>query len=724
MSKKVPQKHDGSGDNVAGNKYVNQPQPLTGRTGALNNLGSRGIAPDRFVGRDEKLVELHRRLMEREVVAIAGVVGMGGVGKTELAVQYGRSRAEDFAGGVVWLPGERLVSELLALARQWFLTTADLDYLARLSSEGEQVQFCWSRWPGDRERVLVIVDDVVDFATQVKSFVPPGDRFRVLVTTRDRQLLPEGDCLFLDVLELAAALALLAGAIGEERLGREREGAEELVERLGRLPLAIELVGAFLKQRREWSLAKMLGRLTEKGLAARALTKVPQTAQAERGVAAAFALSWEVLSDDQQRLAVLLGCFGTGPIPWELVEYCLPEVDEDELEDWREEGLVRLSWLTLEGEGHYGLHPLVRKFFGQQRQFRDDGKALQQEFLNTLVCVAKTVPPNPTLADQARVRSAIPHLEQAAQCTDQITTDDRNYTLPFAALAHLAEAQSLWPKAEQYQRAALQVSETRLGADHPDAASIVNSLALLYKSQGRYEEAQPLYERSLQIRESQLGAEHPDTATSLNNLAELYRVQGRYGEALPLYERSLEIYELQLGAEHPSTATILNNLAGIYCAQGLYEEALPLYERSLQIRESQQGAEHPNTADSLHNLAFLYGAQGRYWEALPLCERSLQIKEKQLGAEHPATAVSYGNLGELLIEFENYQKAEQHLLKALEIFIKSFEREHHYVQETVRRLVSLIQTVIANQQTAQLSDHSLTQALLQKFTSRSPQTDD
>ena len=448
--------------------------------------------------------------------------------------------------------------------------------------------------------VLVIVDDVVDFETHVRPFLPSDRRFRVVVTTRDRELLPEQNCLFLQVLELGAALALLAGRIGWERLERERERAEALVERLGRLPLGIELVGAFLGRKVDWSLAKMLGRLGEKGLEVRALTKVPRTVQAERGVAAAFALSWELLEEDQRRLAVLLGCFGTGAIPWELVEYCLPEVDGDELEDWRDEGLVRLSWVTREGPGLYGLHPLVRRYFRDQCQGRDDGEGLQRAFLNTLVAVAKTVPQTPTLEDQNRTRTALPHLEQAAHCTDQI--DGEDCTWPFTALGRLAESQSLWPQAEGWWQGALQASEERSGADHPDTATSLNNLAGLYESQGRYSEAEPLYERSLEIHESQLGADHPDTASSLNNLAALYKSQGRYSEAEPLYERSLEIKEKQLGADHPDTAYSLNNLASLYYALERYGDAEPMYCRCIEIFQAALGNDHPNTQIVFENF--------------------------------------------------------------------------------------------------------------------------
>src|ERR1051326_6301612 len=165
--------------------------------------------------------------------------------------------------------------------------------------------------------------------------------------------------------------------------------------------------------------------------------------------------------------------------------------------------------------------------------------------------------------------------------------------------------------------------EKALGADHPDVATSLISLAGLYREQGHYGDAEPLYRRSLAIYEKALGPDHPYVATSLNNLAELYNAQGRHGDAEPLYQRSLAIYEKALGADHPDVATSLNNLAELYRAQGRYGDAEPLYRRSLAIHEKALGADHPDVAASLNNLAELYRAQGRFGDAMPLVSQTI-----------------------------------------------------------------------------------------------------
>ena len=147
-------------------------------------------------------------------------------------------------------------------------------------------------------------------------------------------------------------------------------------------------------------------------------------------------------------------------------------------------------------------------------------------------------------------------------------------------------------------------------------AHVLHKAGNYLRERGQYKDAEPLLTQALAIHELQLGADHPDTATSLNSLARLYRSQGKYREAEPLLKRALAIREQQLGTDHLSTATSLNHLAGLYRMEGKYLEAEPLLKRALTIREQRLGFNHPDTAQSLNSLAYLYLVQGKYAEAI------------------------------------------------------------------------------------------------------------
>ena len=106
---------------------------------------------------------------------------------------------------------------------------------------------------------------------------------------------------------------------------------------------------------------------------------------------------------------------------------------------------------------------------------------------------------------------------------------------------------------------------------------------------GRYPEAEPLLVRSLSIYEQQLGADHPDTALSLNSLALLYESMGRYAEAEPLYVRSLKILFNRLGDNHPNTQTVWSNF--IYCLR-----------EAISAGQDSQLSQHPTTQSILQQL--------------------------------------------------------------------------------------------------------------------------
>ena len=334
-----------------------------------NNLNRRGIwDPERFVGRGQALADLHKKLENNKPLAIAGVVGMGGVGKTELAIQYARQHWQDYKGGVVWLAGERAVNELLGFAQSQLFPTFKL---ADLGDVPVQLGYCWRNWPkqGDPPQpVLLIFDDVTDYQEQVQPCLPEGKRFRVLLTTRERF---QGiDRLELDVLDPQDAIALLEHLVGSDRVEAEASTVAELCEWLEYLPLGLELVGNYL-QEEACSFAELFTALKarqRKVLEHPSLTQPEPTMTAQHGVAAAFELSWERLDLDARFLGAYLSVFAPAPIRWELVVAPgeASAATEEALQTARRK-LVRLSLLKRAG-AMVQFHSLIREFFIEKRE--------------------------------------------------------------------------------------------------------------------------------------------------------------------------------------------------------------------------------------------------------------------------------------------------------------------------------------------------------------------
>jgi len=353
------------------------------------------------------------------------------------------------------------------------------------------------------------------------------------------------------------------------------------------------------------------------------------------------------------------------------------------------------------------LHDLTTQFEGLLGQLKYSDSPDLATSLNRLANL---------YANQGRYSQAQPLYTRALDIRErQLGADHPDVGSSLNNLANLYKSQGRYAEAEPLYRRALASGEQQLGADHPAVATTLNNLAELYRVQGRYAEAEPLYRRALASGEQQLGADHPAVATTLNNLAGLYKSQGRYAEAEPLYLRALAISEQQLGADHPAVATRLNNLAGLYESQGRYAEAEPLYLRALASGEQQLGADHPAVATRLNNLANLYYAQGRYAEAEPLYRRALSISEQQLGADHPDVATTLNNLANLYESQGRYAEAEPLYRRALAILVEKLGDDHPNTQAVWQNFRGFLQAVMEAGQTAQLSEHEMTQEVLRQI---------
>ena len=680
------------------------------------------LGTDYFVGRAQDLDDLHKLLKQENRIVITAVTGMGGVGKTELAVQYAQQRwQEAFPGGVCWLSARGaegnadIGTQIITFGKSYLGLNPPEELDAK-----DQVAFCWRQWPRfdpetqEPESVLVVLDDVTDYR-QVEPYLPRDQRFTVLMTTRV-ELGSRIAKLPIGVLARADALELLRQLAGAERIDAELETADALCEWLGDLPLGLELVGRYLAWKQDWSLAKLREKLEERELQARALTRIEEGMTASLGVASAFELSWQELSEEAQELACLLSCFALAPIPWERVEACMPEADPEELEDWRDEELVRLSLLKRVETGRYQYHQLIQRFI---RTKLPEDSPLIGAFCRVMVAASKEID-NSLTRDQALVWSGmILHVEESAtHWIAQVT--DAGIIWPFVGLGRFYQGQGLYTHAEPWYEKCVVATRNRLGEEHPDFAISLNNLALLYESQGRYSEAELLYQQAL--KKQILGEEHPNVATVLNNLALLHKTQGRYSEAEPLYQQALALRKKLLGEQHPNVATSLNNLAGLYESQGRYSRAEPLYQQALALRKQLLGEQHPNVASSLNNLAGLYKSQGRYSEAEPLYQQALALRKQLLGEQHPDVASSLNNLAELYRSQGKYSKAEPLYLRALIIWLQRLGENHPNTQTGRNNFVYCLQQALAAGQADSLSDHPLTQQLLAQLQFQPPES--
>ncbi|MFM6063598.1 MAG: NB-ARC domain-containing protein [Microcystis panniformis] len=465
---------------VQGDQIINPPQTPQKVSTTIPSDVRQG-SPN-FVGRQQDLKNLHEALQKEGKVSVCAVRGMGGVGKTELAVQYALSK--EFQKRYVacyWFSLNQgdLATQILLKAAPYL---AMPEKLQKSGSVEEQVKWCWQNWHPQEGQILIVIDDVKSLEDIPQELLPISSRFKVMLTTRQRNLSLRFWELPLGVLSEAESIELLTKIVDAQltsRIENEIETAKEICRYLGYLPLALELVAKYLKDDRMLSLEDYLQQLS---LEDESLSdEMVRGIKAERGVIAAFNLSWQRLQGLATQLAMLLGRFAAAAIPWQdLVEPTINSLgwEKKAVRDARKQ-LDNLSLIEIEDGKNIAIHSLLREYFRyQSKQEGDDFiHVLQGGIASSGIAVAKTIPQNPVIADIDRVRLAIPHLELLSQemLDDIPNPDDDNLMWAFLGVARFYQGQGQYNSAERYFDNCLEAVQSRLGDNHPYVADSLNN---------------------------------------------------------------------------------------------------------------------------------------------------------------------------------------------------------------------------------------------------------
>ncbi|HEU0131150.1 MAG TPA: tetratricopeptide repeat protein [Mycobacteriales bacterium] len=643
----------------------------------------------RFTGRSGELRALAEALASRETTAVVQTIaGLGGIGKTTLAVEHAYRRSGDY-DVVWWVRAEDptvLAADIAALAGPLGLVSGAFDQSESLAAV--------RRWLEGHSRWLLVFDNA-ETPEAVEPYLPRRRTGHVLVTSRNQHW-PDADMLPLAVPPEDEAIQLIRRRA--ETLSEP--DARRLAEAVGRLPKALEVAAAYIRAT-GCPVDEYLTRIDVAGLFKASFVRVDEDADAAALLDACALLAPEDIP--RPLLVRLVGdAARTDKAIRTLRAYSLVDVAGDAVSLHR---LVQHERRDRIGpERMAAARARVVRALDEALPERHDDVAAWPTFARLLPHVLTAVPGSESAAAVSVLARAGNYQLEVADFAGARATSERALTIAestagpadpgtAATLGNLAmvlEALGDAAGARPLLERALAIREAALGPAHPEVATDLSNLAMVLYALADTAGARPLLERALAIDEAARGPAHPEVATDLSNLAMVLRALGDAVGARPLLERALAIDEAALGPAHPKVATDLSNLAMVLRALGDAVGARPLLERALAINEAALGPGHPRVATTLSNLATVLYALGDAVGARPLLERALTIDEAALGPAHPEVATTLGNLALVLKAVGDAPGARPLLERALAIEEAALGPAHPKVATIVGNLATVL----------------------------------
>ena len=656
--------------------YLRERVNLPRREERLRLPLSTSLEDGRFVGREDEL-ELIAGRFDREHVVV--LTGLGGMGKTELAIRFGRDH---------WFGRTHFVK----FRRDWVETVvygiADgIDGFKRENREIEEiydeVMAVLTDCGSDELLILDNADRAEESFDQLWQELSRLD-IRVLITTRD------------DVRGASEVVPMdnetLYTLFDQHGAKVSREDMDALITAVRGHTLTVDLMARLLhRERRSDTCRALLDALnkrdlnhTEFGAVAAAFPGASSQARVNEHLKAVFRVSdmtdaeqavlrfgallpdcgldsrlftqaaQNALRPPEQKRGFLARLFGKRTKPTESPK--LPRVS-DILKDLADRG-----WLDWEGD-LLRIHPVIR-----------------------LVCIEELKP---------TVENCEDFLHWFEGQFDKKTSYEWEKFAQIASLYETAsevlqETDGLWANNAGYLWLVLVEPRRALTCNHravelreqnapgsPKLATAYNNLGSAYGDLGDHEKALEYQLKALEICEQVLPPTHPDLAHSYNNVGGVYGELGDREKALEYLLKALAIREQVLLPTHPDLAHSYNNVGMTYGHMGDREKAREYLLKALTIREQVLPPTHPDLAQSYNNVGGVYGDLGDREKALEYQLKALGIQEQSLPPDHPYNVFCRSNIALTYAKMEDFIRANEYMRRALDSAERSMKGHPH-----------------------------------------------
>lgn len=636
-----------------------------------------------FTGREDHLRRLIDQVGEAgervpATVVISAIEGMGGVGKTTLAVHAahelvssGKFADVQLFANLRGFDPERPPAEPAAVLGAFLRA---LDVPARNIPQGLDARAAMFR-DQMRGRSGIVLLDNAESEAQVRDLNPGQPGCLVLITSRRALAGLDGAVAHrLDVFTPDEARMLYGRIVGDGRVMAEPEARDELVGLCDGLPLAVALAAAYTRGRPDWKLADVASRLTDGALSGLRV--------GDRRLAAVFELSYKSLTHELRRAFRLLSLHPGEDFTADLAA-ALIGADPGETYSLLDTLIDEHLLLATPGR-RYEFHDLLRTFASERSKTEDDPAVRREAMVRALSWLAHAsakaalalAPTRMTpLRGESDSKWRDPRFDGYEDAYAWFAAGQANLTAAVHLAAEIGADSECWKiayKMSDFQMLAAQPGNlldtlhvaldcANRSNDEEGQSAITNVLAIAEAEHGSRERAVELFTQATVIR-SRLG--RPDSAAvALGNLGVLYHEMGRLDEAADVLTRALSTLRSIESYEGSGVAVILTGLGQVYLDQGRQEDAEKILTQAIAVH-TELGDER-GIAYATNELGTCAARRGDIQSAIRLREEALTRVER-LGFCLRVAKI----LDDLAADCEalgSTERAEGHRRQALEI---------------------------------------------------------
>ncbi|OMJ81988.1 hypothetical protein SteCoe_17420 [Stentor coeruleus] len=620
---------------------------------------------DLIVGREEIIQDIHKRFQNNNICMITG---MGGIGKTSVALKY----ADDFKKcyQIIWVVKSNSITlDLISLATK--LGISKNNYTLEnfmISLKSQKIV----------KSVLLIFDNL-ERKTQLDDYYTTSENIKYLITSRNTEW---EECIELGPLSYTKSEDYLKLRLFEQ--DENEESIKSLAQRMNGIALSLRQSVVCIKINK-FSIQKYL--------------ELIQDLTSEEATAKTFEL---IASKINNKALELLSYFQPQDIPEDSIKTIL--VEKFGVKEWRiiRSQLIRCFIVRINIKRKWNIDQYIIEFIRSKNNqsmrnllikyyyenFRVDSNIYSEKYI--LKQVKKLFPHLKYFVKEIKFNNIMKisiycnlvsaiiildfNFEEAEQIlekiidkankiidkTNKIIEDNLDFANIWENIGDIFYNIGNYERSEEFFMKCLEIREQILPPNHSDLASIYKGIGNLYVKKADYTKSEKFLLKCLEMINS------PELENIYNSLGVLYMDKEDYKKSKEFYLKSLTIWEKFLPL-HQNLSTIYINIGKLYIKKANYIKSEEFYFKSLKICEQILPSLHPDLAMIYNNIGELYSDKGDYIKSEEFFMKCLEIREQILPPNHPDLASIYKGIGDLYVKKADYTKSEEFLLKCFKI---------------------------------------------------------